>query len=48
MPKLTKMEKFLICLTEHEAKWLRNKAEDSGLSMSEIIRRLADKEMGKE
>jgi len=47
MPKATTMEKFLICLTEKEAEWLRDKATDSGLSMSELVRRLVDKEMEK-
>jgi len=45
MPKKTKMFKTFVCITDKEHAWLLEQADKTGLSMSELIRRLLDKEM---
>ena len=42
------VEKILICLTEQEIKLLKDNSEESGLSVSEIIRRILDEHYTKE
>lgn len=46
--KQTKLKRTQVCLTEYEHKVLTERAQRTGLSLAEVIRRILDKDIERE